>query len=342
MISNVQVKKKSDYKYSISWLGEGKVTIYLLASPNKDDIEKKILETNHSEGDVTVEHYLRPYFLLVSGTQQLVVSTRIVSLKGANNFRDLGGYPTKDGKVTKWGRLFRSDHLHRLTEEDLKVLDEIGLRTIIDYRREDEYKNQPNKIWNSLDNTLYVDPAAERAVLAAKASSTKEKVQHLINREVDSEVNFDSSGKTMIEQAKDFVRLEENKRAYRQVIDIVLDGKNIPIDQHCRGGKDRTGYGVAIILYLLGVDMNYITQDFMLTKKLRENRNNKRMAQYENETEDANILDYLYSMLDTRPEYLKSSFEEMIKVSGSIDDYFKNELTVTNEEIQKLKKLYIE
>lgn len=342
MISNVKVQKKSDDKYFIFWLGTEKTTVYLLSGPNKKNIERKIVTTSHSGVEVTVDNYLRPYFLLEDTAQQVVTSTRVVPLEGANNFRDLGGYPTKDGKVTKWGKLFRSDHLHRLTNDDLNVLEEIGIRTIIDYRREDEYKNQPNKTWSSLNNTFHVDPAAERAVLAAKASSTKEKVQHLVDREVDRDVSFDDSGKTMIEQAKDFVRLEDNKRAYRQVLDIALNEKDIPIDQHCRGGKDRTGYGVAIILYLLGVDLSYITQDFMLTKKLRENRNNRRMAQYENETDDPNILSYLYSMLDTRPEYLSSSFEEMIEISGSVDEYFKNELSVTQEEIQKLRKLYVE
>ena len=44
---------------------------------------------------------------------------RHIPLKNAFNVRDMGGYPTTDGKSTKWGMLYRSDALSSLTEEDL-------------------------------------------------------------------------------------------------------------------------------------------------------------------------------------------------------------------------------
>ena len=33
---------------------------------------------------------------------------RLVALEGALNWRDLGGYPTADGHVTRWDRVFRA------------------------------------------------------------------------------------------------------------------------------------------------------------------------------------------------------------------------------------------
>ena len=59
---------------------------------------------------------------------------RLVALAGAFNFRDLGGYPAGDGRRTRWGRLFRSDTLHELTEADVGVLRSLGLATMIDLR----------------------------------------------------------------------------------------------------------------------------------------------------------------------------------------------------------------
>ena len=59
---------------------------------------------------------------------------RLLPLVGASNFRDLGGYPTTDGGLTRWGELFRSDTLHELTEADLEVLRGVGLATVIDLR----------------------------------------------------------------------------------------------------------------------------------------------------------------------------------------------------------------
>ena len=47
---------------------------------------------------------------------------RIVKLEGCLNFRDLGGYPTGDGRALRWRRVFRSDALHRLTPSDVEHL----------------------------------------------------------------------------------------------------------------------------------------------------------------------------------------------------------------------------
>ncbi|MGZ4769545.1 MAG: tyrosine-protein phosphatase, partial [Ilumatobacteraceae bacterium] len=60
-------------------------------------------------------------------------------LAGALNFRDLGGLPTVDGRFTRRGVLFRSGGLEELTSRDVGLLiDEIGLRTIIDLRSADD------------------------------------------------------------------------------------------------------------------------------------------------------------------------------------------------------------
>jgi hypothetical protein len=60
---------------------------------------------------------------------------RLVALEGTFNFRDLGGYPTVDGRQTGWGRLFRSDALQELTVADQAYLrDEVGLATVVDLR----------------------------------------------------------------------------------------------------------------------------------------------------------------------------------------------------------------
>lgn len=341
MISNVNVNYLARDRYLLKWQSDKTVEIYLLPQPTAE-VSELLLQTDACQAEFKVTKYLRPYFLFKDEDNQVIYTSRVLPLAGANNFRDLGGYIGADGKRIKWGKLFRSDHLHRLQAHDKKVLDEVGIRTVIDYRSEDEYRTQPNQTWKKLQRTVHLVPEAQRAILAAKAGSTEEKVRQLVEREVDKNVQFDNSGKTMISQGKDFVRLDENKRIYRKVLDVVLEQKNVPIDQHCRGGKDRTGYGVAIILYLLGVDMDTILEDYMLTKTLRKQRNKRRMAQYANETNNQNVLDYLFSMLDTRPEYLEASFAEMINLSGSIDAYFKNELKVTPEEIATLREIYLE
>src|SRR3989442_13768110 len=58
-----------------------------------------------------------------------------VSLAGAINFRDLGGYHTSDGRRTRFGRALRSNSLQELTEADLEIIrKELGLVTVLDLR----------------------------------------------------------------------------------------------------------------------------------------------------------------------------------------------------------------
>ncbi len=59
---------------------------------------------------------------------------RVLELEGASNVRDLGGWPTADGRRVRFGRVFRSAALTGLTERDAAVLAATGLRTVCDLR----------------------------------------------------------------------------------------------------------------------------------------------------------------------------------------------------------------
>ena len=63
---------------------------------------------------------------------------RLLALEAVHNFRDLGGYATTDGRVTRWHTLFRADGLHRLSPADVESLRTLGLRTVIDLRTDRE------------------------------------------------------------------------------------------------------------------------------------------------------------------------------------------------------------
>src|SRR5437588_717404 len=79
-----------------------------------------------------------------AGGSAVVAAERLVLLEGAANFRDLGGYRTADGGRTRWGLVFRSDALHRLTTADLAVVGQLGLRVVYDLRREDRKSTRLN------------------------------------------------------------------------------------------------------------------------------------------------------------------------------------------------------
>ena len=59
---------------------------------------------------------------------------RHFNLTGASNFRDLGGYAGKDGRTVRWRHLFRSNHLGHVTDADIRLLRDIGLKHAFDFR----------------------------------------------------------------------------------------------------------------------------------------------------------------------------------------------------------------
>ena len=75
-----------------------------------------------------------------------VFGERRVACEGTFNFRDLGGYPTSDGRKIKWGAVFRSDGFSGLSEKGLRQLKKTGIRHIIDLRTADEVKSSPDKV----------------------------------------------------------------------------------------------------------------------------------------------------------------------------------------------------
>jgi hypothetical protein len=62
------------------------------------------------------------------------LASQQVLFEACFNFRDLGGYATRDGGRTRWRTRYRSDSLHRLTRSDGIVFESLAIRTIIDLR----------------------------------------------------------------------------------------------------------------------------------------------------------------------------------------------------------------
>ena len=61
-----------------------------------------------------------------------------IPLAGCFNARDLGGLPVRDGQLTRFRRLVRSDGVDHLEAADWRALVDHGIRTVIDLRNDDE------------------------------------------------------------------------------------------------------------------------------------------------------------------------------------------------------------
>lgn len=112
------------------------------------NLDKKfLLESNEKE--IRVKDPIigkRTYFIMqMEGYEDEIFAERKLPLKGCCNFRDLGGFVTKDNRRVKWDKFYRADMLNVLTDEDLVYLDSVGLKAIVDYRGVKEAESEKDR-----------------------------------------------------------------------------------------------------------------------------------------------------------------------------------------------------
>jgi protein tyrosine/serine phosphatase len=166
--------------------------------------------------------------------------------EGCFNFRDIGGYPTADGHQVRWGRYFRAGRQDRMTEQDLDMVKELGIKTQIDLRRPDEVVEQGRGPLESIGATYH------------NISVIPEGGSEQLSRFV---------GDTQISGKRYLGYLEFGPETWIQMFDLFKRASSQPILLHCTAGKDRTGVSTAFLLSVLGVDRSLIEADYILTNK---------------------------------------------------------------------------
>jgi hypothetical protein len=169
---------------------------------------------------------------------------RLVPLSGAFNFRDLGGYRGLDGRTTRWGRLFRSDTLHELTESDIQVLRSLGLATVIDLRTTRELVRTGRGL-------LEPEPVTYRHLSV------------IVEENGEALAAPALAGDDLAERYRWY--LDTGRGALVEALELVGDPTSTPLVFHCAAGKDRTGVLAALVLDILGVDRPVIVADYEIT-----------------------------------------------------------------------------
>lgn len=185
---------------------------------------------------------------------------RIVNIDGLINFRDLGGYQTDDGRKVSWGQLYRSAQLDRLSEQGVRQLAALDIKTVIDLRFAEESQRYPTiraavpnaqlLAWN---DPQFADAKRQDQVMQTSWKDSLETNDPLQVREA-MRVNYPQ-------------KLYSHRLIFRAMLQRLVDQKT-PLIFHCAAGKDRTGVAAALILSLLGVSEELIVEDYLLTQGL--------------------------------------------------------------------------
>ena len=170
---------------------------------------------------------------------------RILSVPGAYNIRDLGGYPGTDGS-TRWRSILRADSLHRLDGPAMDQLHAMGLTTVIDLRHAAEHARFPN-------------PFADHPAVIYLQIPLFESLR------IPHDIPEDQVLRTLYTQA-----LDKRHDAIARTLTAIAEAPDGAVMFHCTAGKDRTGLIAALLLALGGVDAETIATDYAMTRELLE------------------------------------------------------------------------
>ncbi|GAB6008709.1 tyrosine-protein phosphatase [Dysgonomonas reticulitermitis] len=255
----------------------------------------------------------RTYFELVSETERILLAERHLPMAGGYNFRDLGGFKTKEGRYTKWGKLFRADELSNLTEEDLKYLSGIPITSVIDFRAQSEVKRSPDKLPHTVHFTYPI------AITPGNLSS--EGIQaNLLSTNIDTQMKY---------MNRLLVSDPACVRAFRIFFAIVQNNLSAPLIFHCSAGKDRTGMAAALVLYSLGVDEQTIMEDYLSSKIYLSDKYDAFIAKYPRAE----------SIFTVKKMFLQAGINQIKRDHGSVMDYLTKVLKV---DIVKMRRLYLQ
>ena len=331
-IFDVSVERTDKDAVRISWkthLKNLRVSIYHGDSPETIERGEPFLKI---EGQTAVEiSELNPdiphYFEITSeNSAGIITSERRLPLEGAVNFRDLGGYETGEGRRIKWGKVFRSDHLSRLTDRDIAFLQRMKIQCVCDFRTSIEAQKRPDRFPGDgpgeylhlpIDN-LKFNPTTLFEKL--KRGDTSWLTQDfLINGYILNIDKFDS--------------------VWGEVFRRLANPGQLALVFHCTGGKDRAGTCAALILLALGVPEETVIRDHGLSNIFIADVLDKIYAQFESSGIDRRKISPYF----TAPQYcIEALLNHLNQKYGSPADYLKSKVGVTEEMLEAIRGQLLE
>lgn len=164
---------------------------------------------------------------------------RHLPLEGTHNFRDAGGYPTRDGASVRWRTIFRSDSLHALTPLGQQAFRKLGIRCQVDLRAHMEVEPYPSVFATATDLTYTHLPLA-----------------------IDSGKNIPRADTL---EELNIKLLDHAGHSIGRIMTRLAEPGAMPAVVNCVAGKDRTGLLIGLLLDLAGVDEATIVDDYVLT-----------------------------------------------------------------------------
>lgn len=257
---------------------------------------------------------------------------RHVALEGQPNFRDLGGYRTIDGRTVKWGQVYRSGELPRLSDDDLAKVDKLEINTVVSFLTDEEVEARgPDRLPDGTAEAPLPMSAGDLGDLAAVVVTARKTGDFSA---VPADINPDLHRRLMVEA----------REHYASLLRKIAEPANRPLVFHCSHGVHRTGTAAAILLSTLGVPWETVREDYLLSNTYRRDEIEHRLAQLRDlhaantgiapEEVDTTNMEAFYML---QGAYIDAALEQAVEDYGSMEAYVRDGLGISDEEVERLR-----
>lgn len=322
--------RKTETGYTVTAAMPGQYSLFTSTSPDGFTPDALAAEfTDLVELDDPMPGRRCFFHVLDDCGRHYVTSLRILPFESVENFRELGGYRTEEGRFVRWGRFYRSARLSHLTEAETEQIASLGIRTLLDLRSGGEIEQHPDP---ELPDADY---RAISAILKMDGNEKDFDPAHLLTQTAE-EMEQDEKDFMEIYRAMPFAN-----RAYQWMFDQLLSEKT-PILFHCTAGKDRTGIGAALILLALGVPRKLIEEDYMLTNHCCRKNIDRLVDQYYCEGQPEFVKRYLTAIGGVGLYNLEAALDEIEVRYPSKEAFFECEYGLDATKLAALHAMYLE
>ncbi len=245
-----------------------------------------------------------------------MIRDAFLETQGIHNFRDYGGWPTRDGRGVRSGLLYRSGHHVEATDEDLAAIAPLGIRTVIDLRGASERAANPcRRVEGFAGEVVFYEgettsspPHMDIEPGTSAADFARQRMMAVYTRMPDNPAMIEMFGRYLTLLAE-------------------RDGASLV---HCYAGKDRTGIAATMLLHILGVSEADQRREFLRTNESPTFDVLARQSVPGIEARLGRKLDEraVRDLLEVREDYLDAFLAVADERHGSFDGYLERAIGV--------------
>ena len=264
---------------------------------------------------------------------------RAIALDGVMNARDLGGLQMADGRTIRGGKLLRSGNLSKATAADFRRLGKLA--TVVDFRTAPERGMSPDRLpqgtqylpltcsVGNMDNMKEFfslvngpqPPTGEQLIAFARKPATREAARVIV---------------------AEFATTPANQAVYAKFLHTLLEPHDGAVLWHCTFGKDRTGFGTVLVLAALGADRATIEADHAYSLRALQPRLAGLISKMSAAGATRDDLDTVTAMVGVHPASLRYALDIIDSRYGGLQSYLRNQMHLSEQDIQTLRNLYLD